>query len=238
MEILNNFFNDLDVLIQKYKKIRDDSIEISNKPKSIQDNILNEISIVSNEIDTNNLEDDDINKIESNNLKVNEMNNFLLQNTDDIALSFNNNTDTDNNFDFNNYIQENFPMPNNNRDIDDKILKYFNSKLNMDTKDINIINNPKIIFFYSPSCPACIKTKPLWDFVINNINKFFINKSKSFDIFEVNITDPNNKDLCDKYNIEYIPTLILENNKNLIKEEGMMNLNTIISYIIKFYESL
>ena len=118
----------------------------------------------------------------------------------------------------------------------DRIQSEFN---NTQTKEFDS-NLPSLILFYSPTCPACIKTKPYWDAIIKKLLNKFIDGNKLFNILEFNISDQSSQNLGNLFKIEYIPTIIMMESSNkplakIEKIEGMSNSERINKFIKESY---
>lgn len=71
---------------------------------------------------------------------------------------------------------------------------------------------PSLLLFYNPGCPACIKTKPHWESLTNNLKKSFMSNNgynPLFNIMEIDLSDQSNENLATLFQIEYIPTIIM-----------------------------
>ncbi len=73
---------------------------------------------------------------------------------------------------------------------------------------------PSLILFYNPHCPACIRTKPFWTEITNNIKQKFTSDCVLFNIMEINVAEPQNEKLARLFKIEYIPTIIMMESSN------------------------
>ncbi len=96
---------------------------------------------------------------------------------------------------------------------------------------------PSLILFYSPTCPACINTKPHW----NKLMDKFKRSDKLFNIIELNLQDESNEKLATLFNVEYIPTIIMmESSKKpqakIEKIEGAANDERIRTFISESYK--
>jgi thiol-disulfide isomerase/thioredoxin len=70
-------------------------------------------------------------------------------------------------------------------------------------------NIPSLLFFYNPQCPACVKTKPHWIEITNDIKEMFKKDIVLFNIMEFNLAESANEKLARLFKIEYIPTIIM-----------------------------
>ena len=85
----------------------------------------------------------------------------------------------------------------------------------------NIKNNKKsIIYFYSKSCSHCKELKPKINLLeAKNKENYF-----AFNIYE-------DEKISDSFKIEYVPTLVIVENKKITKLEGYEEIE-------KFYETV
>jgi thiol-disulfide isomerase/thioredoxin len=221
MNNFKNFLNELEILIQKYKSILNNENNISNDSLSLfKDNNSN--NIMSLFSDNNN----------SNNIMSLFNNNLDDNNLDDTLNLFKN--EEDNN------------IEDNKEDNIEDILKLFQGdmKNNLNNLD-NLFNNKKeeldnstVLFFYNPRCPACIKTKPSWDIIVDNVNNYFKKNTKLFDISSIDVSNDSNESICRQFDIKYVPTFIIYDamNKNIfVKKEGSLTMDQMISYLGNFY---
>ena len=85
----------------------------------------------------------------------------------------------------------------------------------------NIKNNKKsIIYFYSKSCRHCKELKP-------KINILEAKNKENY--FSINIYE--DEKISDSFKIEYVPTLVIVENKKITKLEGYEEIE-------KFYETV
>ena len=120
-----------------------------------------------------------------------------------------------------------------------KEISDLNNKKDKPYADFNI-DIPSLLFFYNPGCPACIKTKPAWDSLTNNIKKEFNKETPLFNIIEINLADQSNENLAILFQVQYIPTIIMmESSKKPLakieKIEGMSTKERIQSFIKDSY---
>lgn len=122
----------------------------------------------------------------------------------------------------------------------DDVITRDNIKLelsNLTKKDDKFdINLPTLILFYNPGCPACNKTKPSWDELVNEMKNGFKNAKKLFNIMEFDLSDSSNENLARLFKVEYIPTIILmesssKQSAKIEKIEGMADKNRIQEFI-------
>jgi protein disulfide-isomerase-like protein len=87
-------------------------------------------------------------------------------------------------------------------------------------------NNKKVIFFYAPWCGHCTSFKPTW----TKFKKYLDDKNITHD----EIDYEQNSSLCDKYNIQGFPTVLVDNSNNNIEEyEGNRSYESLISWVNK-----
>jgi len=225
MNNFKNFLNELDMIIQKYKYIL----------KNEDDETDNVLSLFKEDNDTLNLlkiEDDNTDNIlslfkeDDNTLDIlkNEDNSLFTNDLDDILSLLK--EDEENSL-FKNDLDDTLSLLKEDED---------NSSLSLFKGDEE---NSIVYFFYDPRCPACVKTKPIWDIIVDNISKFFKHNTKLFDLLSIDISDKSNESLYNKFDIKYIPTFIIYDvkNKNIfIKKEGSLNMNDMILHISNFYK--
>jgi thiol-disulfide isomerase/thioredoxin len=245
MNNFKNFLNELDMIIQKYKYILKNEDDETDNVLSLFKEDNDTLNLLKIEDDnTDNIlslfkEDDntlDILKNEDNSLFTNDLDDILsLLKEDEENSLFKN--DLDDTLSLLKEDEENSLFKN---DLDDtlSLLKEDedNSSLSLFKGDEE---NSIVYFFYDPRCPACVKTKPIWDIIVDNISKFFKHNTKLFDLLSIDISDKSNESLYNKFDIKYIPTFIIYDvkNKNIfIKKEGSLNMNDMILHISNFYK--
>ena len=90
--------------------------------------------------------------------------------------------------------------------------KYYNSSSN---EHFNGANKPTIYNFNMSTCPHCINFKPIW-------NKFHETiKNKNINVFDVQCDSATNSDTCRMYQINSVPTVVLEyvdTNGNVVRK--------------------
>lgn len=84
----------------------------------------------------------------------------------------------------------------------------------------------KLIYFHTPSCPACVGIKPILEFIENDISEL--------DVYSCDLT--RNPKISAKYEIRSVPTTMFVDLKKNIKyaEAGIRD----ISYFQKCYRKL
>lgn len=83
-------------------------------------------------------------------------------------------------------------------------------------------NNKKLLLFYAPWCGASKAFLPIWESLKNELNT---------ETYDVDLDE--NKQISEKFNIKYLPTLFLVKGNDRIKYDG----NRILEDIIEFYNS-
>jgi thiol-disulfide isomerase/thioredoxin len=138
-------------------------------------------------------------------------------------------------------ITDDLPLFNGKKSED--VVKRENIKSEMNANNSLNFNNdiPSLLFFYNPGCPACTKTKPHWDSLITSINKVFKTNGQSFNIMDINLSDPANENLASLFQIQYIPTIVMmESSKKpmakIEKLEGMADKQRINTFIKESYD--
>jgi thiol-disulfide isomerase/thioredoxin len=126
----------------------------------------------------------------------------------------------------------------------EKYTKYINNITNVNLKSNNaryklhpqikegfqnLINNKKATFtlFYSKTCSHCIDLIPIWEQLKS------MNKKNDYLTFKELESNNDNNDSFIKYNIKYLPTMILqfENKSDFTVYKGDRTLNDIIKFI-------
>lgn len=96
-----------------------------------------------------------------------------------------------------------------------------------------LLENQKIVFidFYKDSCPPCRQFKPLYESWARLFNKQII-------FIKINVSSPKTDDLCEKFNITSLPTLVILDNQGeeIAKHTGMeeikkMNIKKFLAYV-------
>lgn len=99
--------------------------------------------------------------------------------------------------------------------------------INENKKKLNIYN------FYAPWCPHSTNFLPIWNNFSEYINN---NKSKyNFDINVQSIICDENMDMCTKYEIQGLPTVIYEYNGNKTKYNNARTVESLIKFIDENY---
>ena len=222
MNNFKNFLNELEILIQKYKSILNKENDISNNSLSLFNDDNKILSLFNENNNTLSLFNDD-------------NNNNNDENNDDDTLSL---FDDENN-ELKNILDLFQGNIDNKLDNLDNLDNLFNNKsIEFNNKSIEL-KNSTVFFFYNPKCPACIKTKPSWDIIVDNINKFFKETTKLFDIFTINVSESSNDNLCKQFDINYVPTFIIYDNINkniFVKKEGSLSIDEMLLSLSDFYK--
>ena len=96
-----------------------------------------------------------------------------------------------------------------------------------------LLGNQKIVFidFYKDSCPPCEQFKPLYESWARLFNKQII-------FIKINASNPKTEDLCKKFKITSLPTLIVLDNQGqeIAKHIGMeeikkINIKKFLAYV-------
>mmetsp|Transcript_36191 Transcript_36191/g.35139 ORF Transcript_36191/g.35139 Transcript_36191/m.35139 type:complete len:201 (+) Transcript_36191:160-762(+) len=65
-----------------------------------------------------------------------------------------------------------------------------------------LLNGPWFIMFFAPWCPHCKKFVPVWE-------QYAFDNYKELNFGRVDCTDPENADLCESFDVEGYPSLLL-----------------------------
>lgn len=96
-----------------------------------------------------------------------------------------------------------------------------------------LLRNQKIVFieFYKDSCPPCEQFKPLYESWVHLFNK-------QITFIKINVSNPKTDDLCKKFKITGLPTLIILDNQGeeIAKHIGMeeikkINIKKFLAYV-------
>ena len=235
--ILKNEDDETDNILSLFKE-DNDTLNLLKIEDDNTDNILSLFKENDNTLDILKNEDDNPRNIldEDNSLFTNDLDDILsLLKEDEENSLFKN--DLDDTLSLLKEDEENSLFKN---DLDDTLSLFKGDDKNNSLSLFNGDKNNSIVyFFYDPRCPACVKTKPIWDIIVDNINKFFKHNTKLFDLLSIDISDKSNESLYNNFDIKYIPTFIIYDvkNKNIfIKKEGSLNMNDMILHISNFYK--
>ena len=103
-----------------------------------------------------------------------------------------------------------------------------NRKLQNVQKIVNITNNdstPKIINFNASWCYWSKKLQPVWDNLTDSM------KNKDIEVLDIKCELDENKDLCNRYQIEGFPTIKLIVGNNIIDYEGERSYEGLTKFI-------
>ena len=91
----------------------------------------------------------------------------------------------------------------------------------------------KVLMFHVDWCPHCKKATPEWNMFKNEYNNKTINSRKIsvIDYDLTNSSDPNNKKLIEKYNIEGYPTVILDTGKDYKELDVKVTKNNLLEFV-------
>jgi thiol-disulfide isomerase/thioredoxin len=112
-------------------------------------------------------------------------------------------------------------------------------ELNNDTFEKSL---PSLIFFFNPGCPACVKTKPVWEKLkLEFENSFKLKNKKLFNILNIDLSIESNEKLAMMFMIEYIPTIVFMESSdkpsaNIEKLEGGSDSARIEEFIMNSYK--
>ena len=81
-------------------------------------------------------------------------------------------------------------------------------------------NSKKLLLFYAPWCGASKAFLPTWERLTSEL------KTETY-----NVDLEENKEISNKFNIEYLPTVFLLNGSNKIKYDGNRSYEDIISFV-------
>ena len=84
-------------------------------------------------------------------------------------------------------------------------------------------NNKSVMFFFAPWCGHCNSFKPTW----NKFKTYLDNH----DIKYKEIDYEENSSLCDKYNIQGFPTVLIDNNSNIEEYVGNRTYESLVSWV-------
>ena len=100
---------------------------------------------------------------------------------------------------------------------------------------------PSLIFFFNPGCPACVKTKPIWQELSSEFeNTFKLKNKKLFNILSIDLSVESNEKLAMMFMIEYIPTIVFMESSDkpsasIEKLEGGSDRKRIEEFIMNSY---
>jgi thiol-disulfide isomerase/thioredoxin len=100
---------------------------------------------------------------------------------------------------------------------------------------------PSLIFFFNPGCPACVKTKPIWQELSSEFeNTFKLKNKKLFNILSIDLSIESNEKLAMMFMIEYIPTIVFMESSDkpsasIEKLEGGSDRKRIEEFIMNSY---
>lgn len=79
-----------------------------------------------------------------------------------------------------------------------------------------IYNVTKVYYFYSETCPHCVKMKPQYNKAKKSINSNMMGIGYTF--YDIDMADSNNKSIIDQYKVSGVPYLmkIDTNNKTSV----------------------
>lgn len=109
------------------------------------------------------------------------------------------------------------------------IIEKFNSVEKSNNSTSEIISEPIVYYFASPSCPFCIKFDPVW----NSISKKMCSSNHSCNIHfkRIDVTKPENYNIEFYYNITQYPTVIFVQPNKSVEYSGPMEEQSIIDFI-------
>tara|TARA_B100000029_G_scaffold503265_1_gene579890 strand:- start:64 stop:1077 length:1014 start_codon:yes stop_codon:yes gene_type:complete len=111
-----------------------------------------------------------------------------------------------------------------------QIIENFNSEnpeISVNVQSRNQSSNQSnmvLMLFYSPSCPHCLNFLPLWE----QLKELLINSS-NLTLTDINCTE--HKNLCRRYNIKGVPTLVFFNGNENQKYTGKRTHKEIIEFL-------
>ena len=103
-----------------------------------------------------------------------------------------------------------------------------NRKLQNVQKIVNITNNdstPKIINFNASWCYWSKKLQPVWDNLTDSM------KNKDIEVLDIKCELDENKELCNRYQIEGFPTIKLISGNNIRDYNGERSLEGLTKFI-------
>jgi thioredoxin-like negative regulator of GroEL len=86
-------------------------------------------------------------------------------------------------------------------------------------------SNIKIYNFNTSTCPASKEFQLIWDKFSKTEN------SKHVNVIDVKCDDPKNEKICTKYEIDAVPTVILEKGTQRVPFNGPRTVDNLISFI-------
>jgi thioredoxin-like negative regulator of GroEL len=89
-------------------------------------------------------------------------------------------------------------------------------------------DNYKLLYFYKPTCPACVAFKPIWESITKQLQRNCIPK-------EIDTTTKEGSSYSDNFEIKAVPTLILlaPNGERYKFNEGSRDTETVLAFIKK-----
>lgn len=96
----------------------------------------------------------------------------------------------------------------------------------------NAIEN-KVLMFHVDWCPHCKKALPEWNLFKSEYNNKTID-SKKISVVEYDLTnssDPNNKKLIEKYNIEGYPTVIFDKGGEFVELDVKVTKDNLVDFV-------
>ena len=91
----------------------------------------------------------------------------------------------------------------------------------------------KVLMFHVDWCPHCKKATPEWNLFKSEYNNKSINSRKLtvIDYDLTNSSDPNNKKLIEKYNIEGYPTVILDTGDDYKELDVKVTKDNLVNFV-------
>lgn len=117
------------------------------------------------------------------------------------------------------------------------IVLYYIAKILFKKKKVvekygNAIEN-KVLMFHVDWCPHCKKALPEWNQFKSEYNNKTIDSKKIVVVDHdlTNSSDPNNKKLIEKYNIEGYPSVILDKGGEFVELEVKVTKNNLVDFV-------
>ena len=117
------------------------------------------------------------------------------------------------------------------------IVLYYIAKIVFKKKKVvekygNAIEN-KVLMFHVDWCPHCKKALPEWNQFKSEYNNKTIDSKKIVVVDHdlTNSSDPNNKKLIEKYNIEGDPSVILDKGGEPVELEVKVTKNNLVDFV-------
>jgi thiol-disulfide isomerase/thioredoxin len=110
--------------------------------------------------------------------------------------------------------------------------KFFFKRKKVVEKYGNAIEN-KVLMFHVDWCPHCKKALPEWNLFKSEYNNKTID-SKKISVVDYDLTnssDPNNKKLIEKYNIEGYPTVIFDKGGEFVELEVKVTKDNLVDFV-------